>query len=31
MFGQHNDEILHDVLGLSDDDVIELVAAGVLE
>jgi crotonobetainyl-CoA:carnitine CoA-transferase CaiB-like acyl-CoA transferase len=29
-FGQHNDEILRDILGL-DDEVIDLVASGALD
>jgi crotonobetainyl-CoA:carnitine CoA-transferase CaiB-like acyl-CoA transferase len=30
-FGQHNDEILRDILGLNDEEIIELVASGALD
>src|SRR5262249_30738924 len=30
-FGEHNDYVLRDVLGMSDEEVIELVASGALE
>jgi crotonobetainyl-CoA:carnitine CoA-transferase CaiB-like acyl-CoA transferase len=30
-FGQHNDYVLREILGLGDDEIIELVAAGALE
>jgi crotonobetainyl-CoA:carnitine CoA-transferase CaiB-like acyl-CoA transferase len=30
-FGQHNDYVLRDLLGMSEDEVIELVAAGALD
>jgi hypothetical protein len=29
MFGEHNDWVLHDLLGLSDGEIAELEAAGV--
>ncbi len=31
VFGQHNDGVLRDVLGYSDDEVLDLVVSGVLE
>ncbi len=31
MFGQHNDEILRGLLGLSDDEIGDLIVAGALE
>ena len=31
VFGQHNDEVLRDVLGYTDDEVLDLVVKGVLE
>ena len=31
VFGQHNEEVLRDVLGYSDEEVLELVTNGVLE
>ena len=31
LFGQHNEQVLKDILGLSDDQVVELIAAGALE
>ena len=30
-FGQHNDYVLRELLGLSEDEVVELVAAGALD
>ena len=30
-FGQHNERVLRDILGMSDEEVIELVASGALE
>lgn len=30
-FGQDNDQVLREILGLSDDEVVELIAAGALE
>ena len=29
--GEHNDAVLRDLLGMSDDDIAELAVAGVLE
>ena len=31
VFGQHNEQVLRDILGLTDDEVLELVVSGVLE
>lgn len=30
-FGQHNEKVLRDILGLSDEEIVELVASGALE
>jgi crotonobetainyl-CoA:carnitine CoA-transferase CaiB-like acyl-CoA transferase len=30
-FGQHNNHVLGDILGMSDDEIIELTAAGAIE
>lgn len=30
-FGQHNEHILRDILGMTDDEVVEVIAAGALE
>ena len=30
-FGQDNEYLLREILGLSDDEVVELIAAGALE
>jgi benzylsuccinate CoA-transferase BbsF subunit len=30
-FGQHNEVVLKDILGLNDEEIVELVAAGALE
>ena len=29
--GQHNQEVLSELLGMSDDEIVELVVAGVIE
>jgi benzylsuccinate CoA-transferase BbsF subunit len=31
MYGQHNEEVLRELLGLSDDEIVELVTSGALE
>ena len=31
MFGQHNDEVLRGILGMDDEEIVELIAAGALE
>lgn len=31
MYGQHNEEVLRGILGLGDEEIVELVAAGALE
>jgi crotonobetainyl-CoA:carnitine CoA-transferase CaiB-like acyl-CoA transferase len=30
IFGQHNDQVLQDILGMDDDEIVELVEGGVL-
>jgi hypothetical protein len=30
-FGQHNDEVLRGILGLCDEEIVELTVAGALE
>ena len=30
-FGQHNDQVLRDLLGMSDEEIVELIVAGALE
>jgi crotonobetainyl-CoA:carnitine CoA-transferase CaiB-like acyl-CoA transferase len=31
LLGQHNDEVLRGILGMSDEDIVDLVTAGALE
>jgi len=30
-FGQHNDQVLREILGLSDEEIVRLVTSGALE
>ena len=30
-FGQHNEQVLREILAMSDEQVVELVASGALE
>jgi crotonobetainyl-CoA:carnitine CoA-transferase CaiB-like acyl-CoA transferase len=31
VFGQHNDQVLREILGYTDDEVLDLVVSGALE
>jgi hypothetical protein len=31
VLGQHNEQVLKEILGMSDDEIIEAVIAGALE